>query len=345
VPYYFNLPIITELTEHQQLAVNETEPLALAGGPGTGKSVVCLWRHIRNYATGTRRSLLITYTKTLEHYLTGSATSEASNGADKHIGRAFQWLHGVKQHYDEIIIDEGQDLEQATFAQYFNYTPVISYGADPRQSVFLKEEQQQVLFDWLDKDARLDNNIPITLHKNFRNSQEILKFSRAMLPHFNIPQRTIDSSRVSSLKPILKINVGFGVENQVKAIQEIIETFAGPAHNIGVLLPFQNKVMSYFSAISARTAEKTKVTQYYSKMPNFKGMEGVHVTTYKSSKGTEFDTVIIPEFENMSWILANRPVVTNNDYYVAFTRAKANLILLCTNGNPGYGDKSTYDTE
>ena len=73
MPYYFNLPLITELTPDQQRAVDETNPLALSGGPGTGKSVVGLWRHIRNHSTGVKNSLLLTYTKTLEHYLKASA--------------------------------------------------------------------------------------------------------------------------------------------------------------------------------------------------------------------------------------------------------------------------------
>lgn len=38
--YYFRLPPITQLTLSQQAALNETEQIALSGGPGTGKSVV-----------------------------------------------------------------------------------------------------------------------------------------------------------------------------------------------------------------------------------------------------------------------------------------------------------------
>ena len=104
--YYFNLPIITQLTTHQQAAVDETGSLALGGGPGTGKSVVCLWRHIRNYATGTKRSLLLTYTKTLEHYLKQSAVTINPTSASN-INRTLLWTSraDLRQNYDEIIID------------------------------------------------------------------------------------------------------------------------------------------------------------------------------------------------------------------------------------------------
>ena len=66
--YYFRLPAITQLTIPQQAALNEPKQIALSGGPGTGKSVVSLWRHISNYQKG-KRSLLLTYTTTLKQYL------------------------------------------------------------------------------------------------------------------------------------------------------------------------------------------------------------------------------------------------------------------------------------
>ena len=67
--YYFYLPQFTELTISQQVAVTETAQIALSGGPGTGKSVVSLWRHISNYQMY-KKSLLLTYTTTLAKYLT-----------------------------------------------------------------------------------------------------------------------------------------------------------------------------------------------------------------------------------------------------------------------------------
>lgn len=134
MPYYFNLPLITDLTPDQQLAVDETNPLALSGGPGTGKSVVGLWRHIRNHSTGVKNSLLLTYTKTLEHYLKASASSQNVN-AGNNIDRIFWWLTHNAVNYEEIIIDEAQDIEKSRFQSFFAYSANISYGADQRQSV------------------------------------------------------------------------------------------------------------------------------------------------------------------------------------------------------------------
>ena len=87
--FYFRLPVITDLTIEQQSVLNEPRPIAVSGGPGTGKSVVSLWRHIRNHATN-RKSLLLTYTKSLEAYLKSSAASENKNAGES-VARTYQW--------------------------------------------------------------------------------------------------------------------------------------------------------------------------------------------------------------------------------------------------------------
>ena len=137
MPYYFNLPIITLLTEDQQSALDETGPIALAGGPGTGKSVVCLWRHISNHATNTRKSLLLTYTKTLEHYLKQSALVQNEESA-KNVNRTLWWTShsDIQKKYDEIIIDEGQDVSIEKYELIKKYSDIVSYGADDAQSLY-----------------------------------------------------------------------------------------------------------------------------------------------------------------------------------------------------------------
>lgn len=300
MPYYFNLPIITDLTPEQQMAVNETRPLALSGGPGTGKSVVCLWRHIRNYVTETSDSLLLTYTKTLEHYLRQSAISELNNNENDDneinipIDRIKKWLFRNPRNYDEIIIDEGQDIEKESFEKFLPFADKISYGADRRQSLYLTEDKLKELSEWLNTHEKFSNNIKITLNRNFRNSKEILLFTRSVFPDFLIPQNTINSAKETGLKPIMQLNVGWKIEEQVEKIISIIRDFQNDTHNIAVLVPLVDHVDAYFSAINEIIGDEIKVSNYHSKKSYFEGLAGVHVTTFKSAKGTEFDTVIIP---------------------------------------------------
>ena len=343
MPYYFNLPLITDLTPDQQRAVDETNPLALSGGPGTGKSVVSLWRHIRNHATGVRNSLLLTYTKTLEHYLKASASTQSANAGES-ISR-FDKNPAEFVGYQEIIIDEGQDINKSRFELFFNYSNHISYGADERQSVYISQEELNELLSWFNTDNRFQSNIPITLNRNFRNSKEILLFTRSVFPNYMIPHNTINGATTTNLKPILKLNKGWDIEGQVNAIIDIVNDFQSDTHNIAILVPTVNMVNNYYQQIRNTLDNNIAVTKYQNELDNFEGLSGVHITTFKSSKGTEFDTVIIPEFDKFSWFLQHGHTVKENDYYVAFTRTKTNLFLLCRNGFPNIGDINTVTIE
>lgn len=342
--YYFNLPLITELTTDQQRAVDETSPLALSGGPGTGKSVVSLWRHIRNHSTGLRNSLLLTYTKTLEHYLKASAITQNVN-AGNCVDRIFWWLTHNATNYEEIIIDEAQDIEKSRFQRFLNYSSSVSYGADVRQSVYLTQESLSELLNWFNTEPKLQANVTITLNRNFRNSKEILLFTRSVFPNFMIPQNTINGAKSTGLKPIMKINKGWDVDSQTDEIIDIIGDFQSDTHNIAVLVPTQNMVDSYYNAIRAKLDNKIALTKFKAEDDNFGGLSGVHITPFKSSKGTEFDTVIIPEFDKYAWFIQNGHTVKENDYYVAFTRAKSNLFLICRNNYPNIGDANTIVIE
>lgn len=344
MPYYFNLPLITDLTPDQQRAVDEIRPLALSGGPGTGKSVVCLWRHISNYSTGLRNSLLLTYTKTLEHYLKATANAQNANSANN-IGRVFWWLNHNARNFQEIIIDEAQDISKARFELFFNYTETISFGADSRQSVYLGENQLNELLNWFATDQRFQTNIPITLNRNFRNSKEILLFTRSVFQNFLIPQNTINEATATGLKPIIKLNIGWDIEEQADSIIDIISDFQGDTHNIAVLVPTQRMVDNYYDAVRIKLDANISLTKFKSEDDNFQGLSGVHITTFKSSKGTEFDTVVIPEFDRYNWFVEHGHTVNENDYYVAFTRTKLNLFLLCRSGFPNIGDRDTVSIE
>ena len=111
--YYFNLPQITDLTIPQQAALDDSGQIALSGGPGTGKSVVSLWRHISNYISNpVKRSLLLTYTTTLKEYLKACCRSQNEEAAEMVATsiKSKSEIHTYK--FAEVIIDEAQDLDE-----------------------------------------------------------------------------------------------------------------------------------------------------------------------------------------------------------------------------------------
>ncbi|GHT07270.1 hypothetical protein FACS189426_00150 [Bacteroidia bacterium] len=332
--YYFNLPQITQLTISQQAALNETKQIALSGGPGTGKSVVSLWRHISNYQRN-RKSLLLTFTTTLARYLSACCITQNRNAANN-VGRSFKDKPKIGSHWTEIIVDEAQDLP---ISYYNDIKPIanVSYGADDSQILYpgncCTQRELKELFP---------ENTDYVLDKNFRSTQRIMQFARIVFPDAYIPQATITGleSNVGEL-PILLISVRnewndeigrFDTSNskQDNSIIEIINSFRSDTHNIAILVPFQNDAQAF-----ERVLHNNKIADfsiYYEdrggRFPDgCEEIKNVHITTFKSAKGLEFDTVIIPNFNKYQEILG-RFNTEWQDYYVGVTRARSNLYLI-----------------
>ena len=116
-------------------------------------------------------------------------------------------------------------------------------------------------------------------------------------------------------------------DQQNEAIKEIIRDKQGPAHNIAILCPWANNVDYFYNLIKD---EFEDVTFYYRRGDQERGCEelgNIHVTTFKSAKGLEFDTVIIPNFQNVDENLAQFHI-NWKDFYVGVTRSRTNLRLI-----------------
>ena len=61
-------------------------------------------------------------------------------------------------------------------------------------------------------------------------------------------------------------------------------------------------------------------------------IKNVHITTFKSAKGLEFDVVILPEFHLINNTFR---IVDWRDWYVGITRTKSNLFMI---SNPAFNN-------
>lgn len=333
--YYFKLPALNELTPAQQAALNDPGSISVFGGPGTGKSVVALYRHIRNYDLGTSRSLLLTYTKTLEAYLSATAKTRNQQAGDA-VDRTLNWVTHNKSIYDEIIVDEAQDVELHRYNIIRHYTKSFCYGADEDQSIYLSPTELKTVMNALK--LWFANNKEYTFDENFRNTKEITQFVRALFP-----DRRIDRSSIIGIKPKVLITKNDS-SKKIRALLDIISEFSNEIHSIVILVPKASEVNYYYNILKQSGIVCSK---YTNTDVNFVAIESVHVGTLKSSKGTEFNTVIIPDFEQMRINNATLRVGSESIYYVALTRARNNLYLIC-NSLPDFLQKSeaqreTYD--
>lgn len=341
--YYFNLPQITDLTTVQQVALDEPNPIAISGGPGTGKSVVSLWRHISNYVDSStnnqshprprKKSLLLTFTTTLTQYLTGCCRTISPAAADN-VRTSVKGKPRSSEHWDEIIIDEAQDLPTSYYEDIKDMAPV-SYGADDSQILYPRECSTQA-----DLQQIFPDNEKYVLDRNFRSTYNIMQFARCQFPNAVIPGALMNALRNNmGDKPSLMISGGDKYDKtnnkQDQAIIKIIEAFHEDTHNIAILVPWKSDVQTFEGVLNQNNIHDFSV--YYEDPNRFPSgaetIKNIHITTFKSAKGLEFDTVIIPSFHRINEILG-RFNTEWQDFYVAVTRAKSNLYLISNYNMP-----------
>lgn len=332
--YYFNLPTIPALTISQQAALDESGQISISGGPGTGKSVVSLWRHIRNFqSTPKKKSLLLTYTTTLKEYLASTCRTQSIE-ASNYVGTSLKNSKLIKQtKFDEIIVDEAQDLGTDF---YIDIKSKVSYGADDAQILY--PEHSSTLQELK---SIFPNNVDYVLSKNFRSTKAIMQFAKTLFVKAVVPSEVISDLAIRNPgeKPILMISNGNIYDRtndkQNSAIIEIIKEYSSDTENVAILVPWKSDVQVFESVLSEYGIEEFSV--YYEDKEQFpsgcESIQNVHITTFKSAKGLEFDTVIIPNFHKYNEILGNFNVEWK-DFYVGCTRAKSNLFLISNYNMP-----------
>lgn len=334
--YYFSLPPIDQLTAAQQAAVTDSEPIALSGGPGTGKSVVALWRHIVNHSKAIpTRSQLLTYTTSLAHYLKACVRTQGEAAA-QYVDSSLHWKHLSAELREELIIDEAQDLPIAFHRSLKAYSERISYGADDQQIItpHYRDPDGNYNLDRCSPESVLKdefpNNAPHRLNRNFRCTQRIMRFAKGVFPRAFIPDEII---RGLNIRPgdLPRLIVSNGdTENENRAILDLIRQFSDDLTNIAILVPFATQpgpiekyAVPYYHRLIRDAGIDCSVYEHH--MGGVQEIKNVHITTFKSAKGLEFDVVILPNFD-----LLHRSfrVIDWRDFYVGVTRAKSNLYLI-----------------
>lgn len=221
-----------------------------------------------------------------------------------------------------MIIDEAQDLDPDYFSKICS---PVSYGGDDSQILYPEHSTTQNKLKELFPD-----NVSYVLDKNFRCTQEIMLFARQAFPKAAISYNMIKNiDRHGDMPSLLKGSWG-PRENtpvaEIRAILQIINDLRNDAENIAILLPWKNSVKNYVSAIEDDVDDFSFYFQDENTFPDgCPELKNVHITTFKSAKGLEFDTVIIPDYHVVSTI--GNYNINWQDLYVGCTRARSNLFL------------------
>ena len=327
------LPSQNRLTIEQQLILNEKNSVGIFGGAGTGKTIISIHRHIENWEKRNIKSFLITYTHTLTYYfekILPNESLEASKNVDNIDNFLKRFEKGEFSEIEELIIDEAQDITLEIHKQLKEKFK-ISYGADDNQILYPHKSSSKS-----ELTALHSENKNFTVTQNFRNSFNILKFVDSVFPN-RLSAELLEYSKIHYAKSKTKPNLVYSNNKTEleKALIKLIKKIS-PKESLAILVPTKELMLFYRELFTKENIEYS--TYYYednkkaeTKIRN-NGISRIHLTPFKSSKGLEFDNVIMPNFHEFNfWKTEHKYVVKESDYYVGMTRAKNNLFLFTEN--------------
>jgi len=378
--FKFSLPPITSLYPDQHLAYHPRQSMLVTGGPGSGKTVVTIFRFLRPVREN-KDILLFTFNRTLIYSIRGTLRDRAEELfgtlneeqiekiVETKLATFYQWHVDNVCYFNpqvtedvcrvnfqnyisnkrgnikiaELFFDEGQDLPRSVYANVFKLATSVSVGADKDQNFkgfYPSDNVEDIILE------KLNNQSPSKwqyLSGNHRNTKEICELAKKFVPDNLVLQGKSCNGLRSGNTP--EIELGFNTTKQLEYILRIITQ--NPNSNIGILVHFKNKVIELKEYLekqgyscAANAASDKSFSYYYNKMNPvdekvmMKKLKTPFITTYDSCKGLEFDIVIMPFFEQSNWAMTNtndegRYWATRNHYYVAVTRARNDIFILC----------------
>lgn len=349
MPYSFSNPGTLDLSRSQRLALlaPAEDVLIISGCPGSGKTTVALLRSKGRQAD--QRYHYTVWANLLYGFLINSATS--LDLAESHFSTFFTWFwrtykergfdrNGYRtnvivnsirrggEKFIELQLDEGQDIPLEVRCALSMAAKKMVICMDPAQDVQgycdknLNEIQATV--DHLRKEYKRSPKA-IQLSTNWRNTKAIFEFAKQIVPELNNQTAVNNFSKEKGDLPLL-----YELEDLEEIIERIVKIIRNePGRNIGILDDSLETLKKIDRALRKAGMNTTIYNSYEHKQRDrdekrkfFKTMSNVILSTFTSSKGLEFSTVIIADISKLSDDLTKK-----KGYYVGCTRAQENLIL------------------
>ena len=346
------LPPYELLTKAQDEALryDEYKSMLITGPPGSGKTVVALYR-AGELIKKKRTVHIIVYNRVLHSYISKSFDQlniDSRFNADKfhswfcsHIRKTFHrsppTLDGKYRYdwdklyewyssndslpilFDQLIIDEGQDIPVRFYGLASRMSKSITVFADENQAIY---EGINSTINEIRKALRRFAPKEIELKKNHRNTEAVANFASLYMTAGLNTGITETPTRKGEL-PLLCRS-----DNRAQQIEYIVQYAKNHRdQQIGVFLYWKNDVLKWMRDF--RNVKDIPVQYYvYDESntvppPNF-DETGIFVIAYPSAKGIEFDAVFVPEIDKT-------PIEKNTDImllYVVFSRPRDRLVIM-----------------
>lgn len=239
--------------------------------------------------------------------------------------------------YKYVMVDEAQDLSFVKLkVAKMLATDSITVAADKAQKIY------NTGFTWRELGIDIRGNASKTLHKTFRSTKQIVQLAESL---FEI-NRAMEGDKGEYTDPVLPALLGadypFIVRCSSQAdeklfITKLIMDLLKDEVTIGILYRNYDEKQNIISLLNSRRIRYEEINQ-----SNNWSLQrsGVKVATLHSSKGLEFDIVIIPFFNSTFFPLASElenadseqvdevKAKERNLLYVGMTRAKSMLYMV-----------------
>jgi DNA helicase IV len=338
------LPSFRELSKEQDKIYNLplTNNYLITGPPGTGKTVIALYR-ASMYKKQNQTPIILSLSKLLSSYMGEAADSLEIEG---HIKTYHKWVFDTyKKHFNVrppqvrdyvfdwpkitsslfskmlesqpyLLIDEGQDLPPDFYVSASLMSKNLTVFADENQRI----TDTQSTFEDIRKQARIREEHEYRLIRNYRNTKQIAKVAACF--YAGLPNGIPDIPSREGPLPVVQNTAG--LDDAINLICRLEKNF--PHFQIGIF----TKKVDFQRTLRQKLEGKTKnpVESYNSEdrvLPSF-SKPGIKLITFASAKGLEFDAVFLPELQAINMNMQD--LDSKMLFYVLLSRAREYLYML-----------------
>jgi DNA helicase IV len=341
------LPTYQELSKEQleiyNLPLDDT--YLVAGPPGTGKTVMALYR-AQMYDDSDTESKVIMYNNTLEEYTSDASLELEISGQVSTFNRWFwygypdwtgegyppekrkfvyEWkpiistlVQKSPRNTGALLIDEGQDLPPGFYVSLPYIANKYTIFADENQRL---DEERNSTLDIIRDSTDPDDELLLTT--NYRNTREIARLAREFYVGLESGKPDLPDRRGD--KPVVR-----RTESSTEAARFIANHERTNDHErIGVLVKHTDTQLEIYRML--RSIETENEVQLYSSSNEAANyidfsVPGLQVLCFASAKGLEFDTVFLPEIQRYTSEIEQAE--TWMKLYVMISRARDQLYVM-----------------
>lgn len=343
------LPSFRDLSKEQDkiYSLPLDDNFLISGPPGTGKTVIALYR-ASMYKSGGKKPILLCLSKLLSNY---SKDAAAELDISSEVSTYHRWVYityrelvgepppsikpyvynwhemtpklfnALTERKINLLIDEGQDLPPAFYTAISLMSQNFSVFADENQRI---TESQSTIKE-IKESASIREEYKLT--RNYRNTVEIAKVASVF--YCGLPTGKPELPNRHGPMPVMFNSIG------IQPLIDYIIRFERNNASLEIGIFTKTKAAQSFILNLLRGKTKHTVESYVTGkdiLPKF-GKPGIKVINFSSAKGLEFDAVFIPQIDllNISKLTIDQKMM----FYVLTSRARDQLFLhYCGNGVP-----------